>query len=74
MLEDEHGNPEAEIDKSVFNVFMDKQKENDKQLVAAICKGYSQKEIAKELQVLQPTVSRRLSRLKKRAKTELKIH
>ena len=67
VLEDEHGNPEAEIDKSVF-------KEKDKQLVAAICKGYSQKEIAKELQVLQPTVSRRLSRLKKRAKTELKIH
>ena len=74
VLEDEHGNPEAEIDKSVFNAFMDKQKEKDKQLVAAICKGYSQKEIAKKLQVLQPTVSRRLSRLKKRAKTELKIH
>lgn len=72
-LESEYGNPETEIDKSVFYAFMDKQKPKDKKLVAAICNGFSQKDIAKELNVLQPTVSRRLSRLKKRAKNELKI-
>lgn len=72
-LESEFGNPETEIDKKVFYAFMDKQKPKDKKLVEAICNGFSQKDIAKELNVLQPTVSRRLSRLKKRAKNELKI-
>lgn len=74
VLEDDSGSLDAEIDKSVFHAFMDKQNAKDRKLVAAVYSGYSQKEIAKELAVLQPTVSRRLSRLKKRAKTELKNH
>ncbi len=71
-LESDCGNPETEFDKSIFKAYMEKQKPKDREIVAAICQGYSQKEVAATMNVLQPTVSRRLSRLKKRAKTELK--
>ena len=73
ILEDGHGNPETEIEKFLFKTYLEKQKPKDREVVIAVCQGYSQKEIAARLNVLQPTVSRRLSRLKKRAKKEFKI-
>lgn len=73
VLESEDGNPETEIARSAFDAFMDGQSIKDRQIVAAVKKGYSQKEIASGLHILQPTVSRRLTRLKKRAKAELNI-
>ncbi len=66
IIGEENANPEMEIDKKVFLEFMEKQSVIDKKIILAICKGYTQKEIAKVLQMKQPTISRRVLKLKKK--------
>lgn len=70
-LEDVEHDPQRETEKKLLQEFLASQKPSDRQIAEYICQGYTQREIAQKMQMLQPTVSRRISKLKKRAKKEL---
>ena len=64
---------EIEIDKNMFKEFISKQSLEDRKMVEALCKGYSQREISQAMRIKQPTVSRRLAKLKKKFKLNYKL-
>lgn len=65
-LEAKNGNPEDGIERMIFDEFIIAQNEKDRIIVSMISKGYKQKDIGDKIGMKQSTVSRRISRLKKK--------
>ncbi len=68
VLEDEDHNPDESVSKIMLEEFLAKQKPTDKQILSAVFKGYKQIEIAKTVGVQQSAISRRLKRIRNKAK------
>lgn len=64
VLEDGDHNPEESISKTMLEEFLTKQQPIDKQILSAVFKGYKQREIADMVGMKQPTVSKRIRKIK----------
>lgn len=70
VLADDGINPEDCVFAVAVDNFMSKQKEIDREIVDALRQGYKQSEVAEMFGLRQPTVSRRVRRLKAKFKNE----
>lgn len=70
ILSDEDSIPESCIYTAVVDTFLAKQSEMDREIINALRQGYKQKEIAEIVGIKQPTVSRRIRKLRLKFRKE----
>ncbi len=70
VIEDEDHNPDDSVSRIILDEFLAKQKPIDKQILSAVFKGYKQREIAETVGMRQPTISKRIRKIKRNFKSE----
>ena len=70
ILSDDENDPESSIYDTVVEAFLAKQNDIDREILEALRQGYKQKEIAEIVGIRQPTISRRMKKLRLRFRKE----